>query len=200
MPGMKFGRTTTDSAWGPSISSRSASRCVFGTAGLPHILIRFYTVPDAKTARSSVVWAMVLIGIFYIMTTFFGFGAAAILGPAHIIVDGKPNDNMAAPLLARALGGEIFFAFISAVAFATILAVVAGLDDQREHLLRARFLYQCHPPRRESRPGEEVLVARITAFVVGAVSIWLAIALGRPPMSPSSSASPSPSPPARICR
>ncbi|MDQ6621923.1 MAG: cation acetate symporter, partial [Verrucomicrobiota bacterium] len=92
---------------------------VFGTAGLPHILIRFYTVPDAKTARASVVWAMALIGVFYIMTTFFGFGAAALLGPDHMKAHG--GTNMAAPELARFLGGEVFFAFISAVAFATIL-------------------------------------------------------------------------------
>ncbi len=98
---------------------------VFGTAGLPHILIRFYTVPDAKTARSSVVWAMIIIGLFYIMTTFFGFGAASLMGPDYVKAHG--GSNMAAPELARFLGGEVFFAFISAVAFATILAVVAGL-------------------------------------------------------------------------
>src|SRR6202041_1334502 len=77
---------------------------VFGTAGLPHILIRFYTVPDAKTARGSVVWAMVLIGVFYIMTTFLGFGAATIVGPDFIAKNG--GNNMSAPLLAQALGGE----------------------------------------------------------------------------------------------
>jgi cation/acetate symporter len=97
---------------------------LFGTAGLPHILIRFYTVPDAKTARASVVWAMLIIGAFYIMTTFFGFGAASLLGPDYVQAHG--GTNMAAPELARLLGGEVFFAFISAVAFATILAVVAG--------------------------------------------------------------------------
>ena len=98
---------------------------IFGTAGLPHILVRFYTVPDAKTARHSVVWAMVLIGSFYIMTTFLGFGAATIVGPDYI--KGHGGTNMSAPLLAQALAGDIFFAFISAIAFATILAVVAGL-------------------------------------------------------------------------
>ena len=98
---------------------------VFGTAGLPHILVRFYTVPDAKTARVSVVWAMVLIGSFYIMTTFLGFGAATIVGRDHIASHG--GNNMSAPLLAQALAGDIFFAFIAAIAFATILAVVAGL-------------------------------------------------------------------------
>src|ERR1700674_3351611 len=98
---------------------------IFGTAGLPHILVRFYTVPDAKTARISVVWAMGLIGTFYIMTTFLGFGAATIVGRDKIAVSG--GNNMSAPLLAQALAGDIFFAFISAIAFATILAVVAGL-------------------------------------------------------------------------
>ena len=98
---------------------------IFGTAGLPHILVRFYTVPDAKTARHSVVWAMVLIGSFYIMTTFLGFGAATIVGQDFIKKNG--GTNMSAPLLAQALAGDVFFAFISAIAFATILAVVAGL-------------------------------------------------------------------------
>jgi Na+(H+)/acetate symporter ActP len=101
------------------------SALIFGTAGLPHILIRFYTVPDAKTARVSVVWAMAIIGAFYVMTTFLGFGAATIVGREHIAANG--GINMSAPLLAQALGGDVFFAFISAVAFATILAVVAGL-------------------------------------------------------------------------
>src|SRR6266850_4517226 len=98
---------------------------IFGTAGLPHILVRFYTVPDARTARISVVWAMALIGVFYIMTTFLGFGAATIVGRDSIVENG--GNNMSAPLLAQALGGDIFFAFIAAIAFATILAVVAGL-------------------------------------------------------------------------
>ena len=89
---------------------------IFGTAGLPHILVRFYTVPDAKTARSSVVWAMALIGSFYIMTTFLGFGAATIVGRDYIATHG--GTNMSAPLLAQALAGNIFFAFISSIAFA----------------------------------------------------------------------------------
>src|SRR5215470_11738406 len=98
---------------------------IFGTAGLPHILVRFYTVPDAKTARMSVVWAMLIIGSFYILTTFLGFGAATIVGRDFIAKNG--GTNMSAPLLAQTLGGDFFFAFISAIAFATILAVVAGL-------------------------------------------------------------------------
>lgn len=99
---------------------------VLGTAGLPHILVRFFTVKDAKTARSSVVYATWVIGIFYVMTIFLGFGAAKFVGNDKIIAADKAG-NMAAPLLAQALGGNLLFAFVSAVAFATILAVVAGL-------------------------------------------------------------------------
>ncbi len=149
---------------------------VLGTAGLPHILIRFYTVPDAKTARASVVWAMLIIGLFYIMTTFFGFGAASLLGPDHIKAHG--GTNMAAPELARILGGEIFFAFISAVAFATILAVVAGLTISASTSFAHDFFTNVLHHGKEHRPGEEVRVARITAFVVGAASIVIAIVLG----------------------
>lgn len=145
---------------------------IFGTAGLPHILVRFYTVPDARTARHSVVWAMVLIGVFYIMTTFLGFGAATILTPGHISIE-----NMSAPLLAKALGGEIFFAFISAVAFATILAVVAGLTISASTSFAHDFYTNVIHHGRERRPGEEVRVARYTACVVGAVAILLAIRL-----------------------
>ena len=149
---------------------------LLGTAGLPHILIRFYTVPDAKTARASVVWAMLIIGLFYIMTTFFGFGAASLLGPDHIAANG--GTNMAAPELARHLGGEIFFAFICAVAFATILAVVAGLTISASTSFAHDFFVNVIHHGREQKPGEEVRVARITAFVVGALSIAIAIILG----------------------
>jgi len=149
---------------------------VFGTAGLPHILIRFYTVPNARVARSSVVWAMAIIGVFYLMTTFFGFGAASLLGPDHIATHG--GTNMAAPELARALGGEVFFAFISAVAFATILAVVAGLTISASTSFAHDFFSNVLLCGKTHRPGQEVTVARITAFVVGALSIGIAILLG----------------------
>jgi len=149
---------------------------LLGTAGLPHILIRFYTVPDAKTARASVVWAMLIIGLFYIMTTFFGFGAASLLGPDHIAANG--GTNMAAPELARYLGGEIFFAFICAVAFATILAVVAGLTISASTSFAHDFFVNVLHHGKEQEPGEEVRVARITAFVVGALAIVIAIVLG----------------------
>ena len=149
---------------------------LLGTAGLPHILIRFYTVPDAKTARASVVWAMIIIGLFYIMTTFFGFGAASLLGPDHIAANG--GTNMAAPELARFLGGEIFFAFICAVAFATILAVVAGLTISASTSFAHDFFVNVLHHGKEQKAGEEVRVARITAFVVGALAIVIAIILG----------------------
>ena len=149
---------------------------IFGTAGLPHILIRFYTVPDAKTARVSVFWAMLLIGAFYIMTTFLGFGAATIVGPDAITANG--GTNMSAPLLAQALAGDVFFAFISAVAFATILAVVAGLTISASTSFAHDFYANVLHHGRKRPPGEEVRVARWTAFVVGAVSIAIAVGLG----------------------
>jgi cation/acetate symporter len=119
---------------------------------------------------------MVLIGVFYVMTTFFGFGAASLLGPDYIGKNG--GGNMAAPLLAREVGGNIFFAFISAVAFATILAVVAGLTISASSSFAHDFFTNVIHHGKEQKPGEEVRVARITAFVVGAVSICLAIGLG----------------------
>src|SRR5699024_5079944 len=99
---------------------------VLGTAGLPHILMRFFTVSDAKTARASVVTATWVVGIFYVLTILLGFGAAIYVGESTITA-ANPAGNMAAPLLAEALGGDLLMSFVSAVAFATILAVVAGL-------------------------------------------------------------------------
>lgn len=165
-PGMKFKNPWETVSLGAAL--------LFGTAGLPHILIRFYTVPDAKTARSSVVWAMWIIGGFYILTTFFGFGAAALLGPDKTML----NPNMSAPMLAQFLGGEFFFAFICAVAFATILAVVAGLTISASTSFAHDFYSNVIHHGKETRPGMEVKVARITAFVIGAASICLAILLG----------------------
>lgn len=149
---------------------------IFGTAGLPHILVRFYTVPNAKTARISVVWAMVLIGSFYIMTTFLGFGAATIVGAKYITANG--GTNMSAPLLAKALAGDVFFAFICAIAFATILAVVAGLTISASTSFAHDFWTNVIHKGVERKPGEEVKVARVTAFVVGAAAITIAIVLG----------------------
>ncbi|HEY2574454.1 MAG TPA: amino acid permease [Verrucomicrobiaceae bacterium] len=170
-PGMKFGASAAN-PWGPLDLISLGLALVLGTAGLPHILVRFYTVPDAKTARTSVVWAMIIIGIFYILTTFLGFGAATILKPDHI-----PSGNMAAPQLAQALGGDLFFAFISSVAFATILAVVAGLTISASTSFAHDFYTNVVHHGKEKSPGEEVRVARIAAFVVGGVSIFLAIKL-----------------------
>jgi cation/acetate symporter len=150
---------------------------VFGTAGLPHILVRFYTVPDAKTARKSVVWAMFLIGVFYIMTTFLGFGAATIVGRDFIAKNG--GTNMSAPLLAQNLGGDIFFALISSIAFATILAVVAGLTISASTSFAHDFWTNVIHRGTERKPGEEVRVARVTACVVGVISILIAILLGQ---------------------
>jgi len=149
---------------------------IFGTAGLPHILVRFYTVPDAKTARASVVWAMLIIGSFYILTTFLGFGAATIVGRDFIARNG--GTNMSAPLLAQTLGGDFFFAFISSIAFATILAVVAGLTISASTSFAHDFWTNVLHRGKERSPGEEVRVARVTAFIVGAVSILIAILLG----------------------
>lgn len=149
---------------------------IFGTAGLPHILVRFYTVPDARTARVSVVWAMAIIGAFYVLTTFLGFGAATIVGKDFIAANG--GVNMSAPLLAQKLGGEIFFAFISAVAFATILAVVAGLTISASTSFAHDFWTSVIHRGQERSPGEEVRVARITACLVGIIAIVVAILLG----------------------
>ena len=149
---------------------------ILGTAGLPHILVRFYTVPDAKTARNSVVWAMVLIGSFYIMTTFLGFGAATIVGRDFIAKNG--GNNMSAPLLAQAIGGNVFFAFISAIAFATILAVVAGLTISASTSFAHDVWTNVIHNGVERKAGEERAVARVTAFVVGAIAIGIAIMLG----------------------
>ncbi|MFM2168210.1 MAG: hypothetical protein RIS79_2581 [Verrucomicrobiota bacterium] len=177
-PGLKYG-VAVAGPWGPLDLVSLGLGLVLGTAGLPHILVRFYTVPDAKTARSSVVWAMAIIGLFYIMTTFFGFGAATILKKSLILTaDGKPDTNMVAPILAQVLGGELFFAFISAVAFATILAVVAGLTMSASASFAHDFYSNVLHHGKENRPGQEVKVARITAFCVGAVSIGIAIYLG----------------------
>jgi cation/acetate symporter len=149
---------------------------IFGTAGLPHILIRFYTVPDARTARISVVWAMAIIGLFYILTTFLGFGAATIVGRDFIAQNG--GTNMSAPLLAKVIAGDVFFAFISAIAFATILAVVAGLTISASTSFAHDFWTNVLKHGKETSAREEVRVAQITAFVVGGISMAIAIALG----------------------
>ena len=195
-----YGKTTVwgiDKALLENISLGMA--LILGTAGLPHILMRFFTVTNAKAARTSVAWAMGLIGSFYIMTTFLGFGAAALIGKANIcaqVVAGfkcapglKPNNNLSMPRLADflgthffgAAGGEFLLAFITAVAFATILAVVAGLTlaaasafshDFYVNVIRTQIF------KGNVSEREQVTVARITSALVGLLSIWLAAKTG----------------------
>lgn len=148
---------------------------VLGTAGLPHILVRFYTVPSAKEARKSVAWATSIIGGFYILTTFLGFGAVSQVGPLTIR-QLDPAGNIAAPVLALQVGGPLFFAFISAIAFATIVAVVAGLTIAASSAIAHDFWLNIVKNGKESEK-EQVLVARITALGVGIVSIVVAIGL-----------------------
>ncbi|NBE82243.1 solute symporter family protein [Micromonospora rubida] len=155
---------------------------VLGTAGLPHILIRFYTVPTAKAARKSVLWAIGIIGAFYLLTLALGFGAAALVGSKDIIAQDKAG-NTAAPQLAEALGREFFggdlggatlLAIIAAVAFATILAVVAGLTLASSSSLAHDF-YANVVKKGQASERQEVRVARLSALVIGAVSIALSI-------------------------
>jgi cation/acetate symporter len=146
---------------------------VLGTAGLPHILMRFFTVPDAKAARSSVMWAMVLIGAFYVMTTALGFGARAILGQGGEEAAG-PTGNNALPTLADELGGELFLAIIAGVAFATILAVVAGLVISASGAVAHDVWSNIVRHGRDSE-REEVWVAKIAAVSIGAIAIGIAI-------------------------
>jgi cation/acetate symporter len=153
---------------------------VLGTAGLPHILMRFFTVPNAKAARSSVAWAVGLIGAFYIMTTFIGFGARAVLGTAGEEAAGE-GGNLAAPTLAEELGGgkgtaggDLFLAIIAAVAFATILAVVAGLVISASGAV-AHDIWSNIVRRGQDSEREEVWVAKIAAISIGAIAILIAI-------------------------
>jgi cation/acetate symporter len=146
---------------------------VLGTAGLPHILIRFFTVKDAPTARKSVVAATWLIGAFYVMTLFLGFGAAAFVGHPAIKAAQKEG-NMAAPLLAKALGGDFLFAFISAVAFATILAVVTGLVLSAASAF-AHDIYNQIVMDGKATEKQQITMARAASVGVAAISILLAL-------------------------
>ncbi len=155
---------------------------VFGTAGLPHILMRFFTVRTAQQARRSVVWAMVIIGGFYVLTLFLGFGAALHVGPANIAaVDA--GGNMAGPLLAQYIGGgaesflgNFMLALVSAVAFATIVAVVAGLVLAAASAMAHDLYVGVVRAGRETTPRNQVRAARIATVVVGAMSIAIGIA------------------------
>ncbi len=146
---------------------------MFGTAGLPHILMRFYTVPNAKEARKSVFYATGFIGYFYILTFTIGFGAAVFVGQ-DIIKGMDKGGNMAAPLLAEALGGNVFLGFLAAVAFATILAVVAGLTLAGASAL-SHDLYLGVLKKGKSSEGDQVKTAKIATVVLGIIAIALGI-------------------------
>jgi cation/acetate symporter len=146
---------------------------MFGTAGLPHILMRFYTVPDAKAARKSVFIATGFIGYFYILTVTIGFGAAVLVGQ-KIIMGIDKGGNMAGPLLAEALGGNLFLGFLSAVAFATILAVVSGLTLAGASAF-SHDLFVGVIRRGEASEKEEVKVAKIATVGLGVTAIALGI-------------------------
>jgi cation/acetate symporter len=176
-PGLAYGATTTTQIDFVSL----ALALVLGTAGLPHILIRFYTVPTAKDARTSVNWAIGLIGSFYLMSLVLGFGAAALLATGEGSAVFDSGGNLASPLLAEEVGGgpgtaggAILLAFIAAVAFATILAVVAGLTLTSASSV-AHDLYANVWKKGKVTEQQEVGVARIAAFVVGGVAIVLSI-------------------------
>jgi cation/acetate symporter len=142
---------------------------VLGTAALPHVLMRFYTVPTAKEARKSVVWAIWLIGIFYVFTLVLGYGAAALIGP-EAIAAAPGGANSAAPLLAFELGGPILLGLIAAIAFATILAVVAGLTITAAASF-AHDIYASVVKKGKPEAGAEVKVARRTVVVIGIIAI-----------------------------
>jgi cation/acetate symporter len=147
---------------------------MFGTAGLPHILMRFYTVPDARTARTSVSYATAFIGAFYLLTFVLGFGAMVVVGQDTIRGVDK-GGNMAAPLLAEAVGGTGFLGFIAAVAFATILAVVAGLTLSGAAALSHDLWVNVFRHGAASQ-YEQLFVARVATLLLGGLSILLGIA------------------------
>lgn len=168
-PGLKYGKSALTRLDFVSLGIS----LVLGTAGLPHVLMRFYTVPTATEARKSVTWAIVLIGAFYLMTLVLGYGAAALVGPDAInAAPGKAN--AAAPLLALKLGGPILMAAISAVAFATVLAVVAGLAITAAASV-AHDIYNAVLRDGKATPEEQVRVSRTTVVVIGIIAIILGI-------------------------
>ena len=156
---------------------------MFGTAGLPHILMRFFTVPDAKQARKSVLWATTWIGYFYVLIFIIGFGAITLVltnpefanTATGIIKGGGGSANMAAVLVAKAVGGNVFFGFISAVAFATILAVVAGLTLSGASAV-SHDIYATVIKNGKADSAAELKVSRITTVVLGIVAVALGIA------------------------
>ncbi|WP_309647194.1 cation acetate symporter [Nocardioides sp.] len=176
-PGLKYGVSTTSKI--DFISLGIA--LVLGTAGLPHILIRFYTVPTSRDARKSVLWAIGLIGVFYLFTLVLGFGAAALLKGDKAAEVATSKGNLASPLLAEAVGGgagstggAILLAVIAAVAFATILAVVAGLTLTSSSSV-AHDIYNNVIKKGKATEKQEIKVTRIAAFTIGLIAILLAI-------------------------
>lgn len=151
---------------------------MFGTAGLPHILMRFFTVPDAREARKSVLWATTWIGYFYVLTFIIGFGAIVLVAtePAYLTAAGGlvGGGNMAAIHLAHAVGGDLFLGFISAVAFATILAVVAGLTLSGASAVSHELYATVFRHGRADQAGE-LRVSRITTLVLGVLAVLLGI-------------------------
>ena len=164
-PGLQYGKSETSKLDFISL----ALALVLGTAGLPHVLMRFYTVPTAKEARRSVVWAIWLIGGFYLFTLVLGYGAGALIG-AEKIKAAPGGVNSAAPLLAFELGGPLLLGLISAVAFATILAVVAGLTITAAASF-AHDIYAIVIAKGKSTPAKEMKVARRTVVVIGIFAI-----------------------------
>jgi cation/acetate symporter len=155
-----------------------------GTAGLPHILMRFFTVPDARAARRSAGWAVLFIGVFYVLVMIVGLGSRALLGAGGEKLAGE-GGNLAAPYLAQSLGGgagsaggDIFFAVISAAAFATILAVVAGLVIAASGAVAHDF-WTSVVRRGEGDEQEEIRVARIAAVAIGVIAIGVALLAGK---------------------
>jgi cation/acetate symporter len=169
-PGLQYGASTLTKLDFVSL----CLALVLGTAALPHILMRFYTVPDAREARRSVQWAIWLIGIFYLMLIIVGYGAVALVG-ADTITRSPGSSNSAAPLLAYKLGGELLLGIVSAVAFATILAVVAGLTITASASF-AHDVYANIVKKGRATPDGEVRVARLTAVGIGVFGILGAIA------------------------
>ncbi len=155
---------------------------MFGTAGLPHILMRFFTVPDAKEARKSVFWATTWIGYFYVLIFIIGFGAITLVltNPEFsdtvtgVIKGGAGTANMAAVLVAKSVGGDVFYGFISAVAFATILAVVAGLTLSGASAV-SHDLYATVFKKGKADSAAELRVSRITTLTLGVVAVVLGI-------------------------
>jgi cation/acetate symporter len=164
-PGLKYGKSDVTKLDFVSLSLA----LVLGTAGLPHVLMRFYTVPTAREARRSVVVAIILIGLFYLFTLVLGYGAAALVGP-DVIKKAPGGVNSAAPLLAFQLGGTVLLGIIAAVAFATILAVVAGLTITAAGSF-SHDIYTNVIKKGESNPETELKVARRTVIVIGLLSI-----------------------------